>query len=114
MKKSHTSKLDTLMGQMVRQKGYCEKCGNKETLQACHIFTRKIRGVRWSPLNLLCLCASCHRFAHDRPTQFSEWVIPHLGKTRYELLKQKASRLKPFLTYEDVKFAIENKMEPIC
>ena len=114
MKKSETHKLDVLFSKMIRQKGYCEKCSQRETLQAAHIFTRKIRATRWSPLNALCFCSKCHFWAHDKPILFTEWVLGHLGHTRYELLKEKASRLKPFLTYEDVKFAIENKMEPLC
>ena len=74
-------KADSLQSQYWREKiGKCERgglgCvdGRRETLQIAHINTRDIRGIRYDRRNLLCICASCHTWAHDYPTQFADFV----------------------------------------
>ena len=112
MKKAEIRKLDKLFSQLIRSKGYCEKCGARnDTLQCCHIFSRSKRSVRWTKLNALCLCAKCHWWAHLNPILFTEFVRQHLGKTRYELLKTKARKIKPYLDYETIKYSLEGGMK---
>ena len=112
MTKAETRKLDKLLSELVRKRGFCEKCANRETLQAAHIFSRNKRSVRWDyKLNVLCLCAKCHFWAHANPILFTELVRKHLGKTKYELIKKKARQIARYLDYETIKFALENEIE---
>jgi len=94
-KKTLTAKLDRICSKIVRSHGVCMKCGNSnyEKLQCCHIFSRTYRNTRWSFLNLLCLCSSCHFWSHRNPILFAEFVKDLLGD-RYETLKQEAQKVK--------------------
>lgn len=84
--------LDALFSRLVRQKGACQKCGGKLGLQAHHAFGRKNLSVRWSMLNLVCLCYPCHIFwAHRDVLGFATWYENRLGKENYEYLKKTAS-----------------------
>jgi len=95
-KKLLTRKLDNICSQIIREQGYCSKCGKKENLQACHIFPRSLRSVRWDiELNIICLCGGCHRFwAHLNPIEFTEFVRNYLGKKEYEVLRRRARTIK--------------------
>lgn len=99
-KSSLTNKIDKLCSQIVRARGYCEKCNttNKTTLQCCHIFSRSYRSTRFYLPNLLCMCASCHFFCHKNPILFTEFVKSHLGEIEYELLKSIAIPVSKFTT----------------
>lgn len=63
--------------------------------------------TRWDPANALCLCVSCHRKGHDRPTEFSEWVFENMGTEKYLNLKKKSLELGKYLVYEDILKEIE-------
>jgi hypothetical protein len=99
-KKGLTRKLDKLCSEIVRSKGYCEKCKLTETLQCCHIFSRKNRSVRWDLINLLSLCAKCHFWSHQNPVLFTEWVREHLGEYEYSVLKRRAGESKKWTIEE--------------
>jgi hypothetical protein len=86
-------KADTLCSKYWREKiGRCERqgqgCrdGRKATLQMAHINTRDVRGLRYDRRNLLCLCASCHAWGHDYPTQFTEFVKKVKTKEDYQYI----------------------------
>jgi len=83
---SHSIKgrLDSLVGSFYRSKP-CEKCGSTLYVQWVHIFSRRYLSVRWHKLNNLSLCAGCHRWAHDQPTAFTQW-IDHKYPDRLEAL----------------------------
>ena len=86
-----TNKLDKECQRIVRSKGQCVKCKRPDALQTAHIFSRTYKSVRWNLLNMLCLCAGCHRWAHNNPVLFTEWVKNYLGEYNYELLKNTAN-----------------------
>jgi len=46
--------------------------------------------MRWNLVNLLCICAGCHFFAHQNPLEFSEWVRALLGEDDYQELRRLA------------------------
>ena len=94
-KSSITRRLDKICSEIVRSRGKCEKCGNAETLQCCHIFSRTYRSVRFDLDNLLCLCAKCHAWAHAQPTRFTEFVKSYLG-SKYEILDEKFREISHF------------------
>lgn len=51
-------------------------------------------------MNSLCLCARCHRKAHDMPTVFTDWVKDHLGESVYDELLMEHNRTKKWLDYK--------------
>ena len=100
------NKLDKLCSQIVRARGSCEKCKSKESLQCCHIFSRKYNNTRWDLDNLLCLCAKDHFLFHAEPLYFAEWVKLHLGEEKYELLKEKHNQITKY-TIEDLQIKLK-------
>lgn len=96
------NKLDKIVSQIVRARGYCVWCGNKDEskLQCCHIYSRSNLQTRWHLPNLLCLCASCHFRGHKQPTEFAFFVVRFLGEPAYEELRKRANETKVFANYE--------------
>lgn len=94
-KSSMTRRLDKLCSNVVRRSP-CAKCGEEQhdKLQCAHIFSRTYRNTRWSLNNLVCLCASCHFWAHRNPVLFGEFVITYLGDINYINLKLQARSIK--------------------
>lgn len=92
-KTKHSLKLkaDKLFSAYIRRRGKCQWCGAvNDTLQCCHIFSRRFLVTRWLPENALCLCAGCHFKAHQNPIEFAEFVKKHLGTKAYNDLRRKA------------------------
>ena len=101
-------KLDKAFSQLVRSRGKCEWCGAKnDTLQTAHIFSRKYMSVRYEPLNVLCLCASCHFKAHAQPINFTLFVQKYLGAEKFAELQQKAQKIKKW-TLQDLQTLLES------
>ena len=94
------NKLDALAREVVRKRGKCERCGNKDTLQVAHIYTRTYKETRWDTLNLLLLCASCHFWAHRQPIEFTEFVKKYFGEERYEELRRRARKTRQWFPDE--------------
>lgn len=86
-------KLDKLFSEKVRSRGSCQRCSSTLNLQTAHIYTRKYLKTRWDPQNALCFCAGCHRWAHDRPLDFAEFVKEKIGTKEYNELRAKAQKL---------------------
>ena len=95
-KTSLKRKLDREVSRIVRSRGACAKCRNDkyEKLQAAHIFSRSQMSVRFDLLNLVCLCAGCHFWAHKNPILFTEFIQQYLGETKYQELKTRARSIK--------------------
>ena len=91
-----THKLDRVVSEIVRARGYCVKCRrNNDTLQAAHIFSRSNRAVRWDLMNILCLCAGCHFWVHKNPTLFTEYLRENwMGEEKYCELRRRATMIK--------------------
>ena len=89
-------KLDKEVSRITRARGRCAKCHKSEyeLLQTAHIFSRKNLSVRWDLLNVLCLCAGCHFWAHQNPTLFTEFLRDFLGEYNYAQLKLRATAIK--------------------
>jgi hypothetical protein len=108
-KKLLTRKLDHICSEIVRSRGKCAKCSKTDYahLQTAHIFSRKYRSIRWDiELNLLCLCDSCHFWAHANPILFTEFVREYLGEVRYVMLKVRAQSIKKW-TIEEMQELLE-------
>jgi len=86
------NKADKLVSEIVRLSGQCERCGNTNYLQCAHIVGRNNHTLRFDLMNVLCLCAGCHRWGHDNPIFFSEWVKEKYP-ARFEYLMHNANQL---------------------
>jgi 5-methylcytosine-specific restriction endonuclease McrA len=96
------NKLDKICSLIIRAKGSCERCGNTQNLQCCHIFSRHFMNTRWALENLLCLCPDCHiNFAHKSPILFAEFVKNKIGEEAYEQLKEMHNIIAKY-TIEDL------------
>ncbi len=87
-RKSLRNKLDKIVSQIVRARGFCQHCRGKICLQTAHLFSRKYLNTRWDLDNVLCLCAGCHFWAHANPILFTEFIRKLLGEDKYDLLKE--------------------------
>lgn len=100
-RKSIRRKLDSIVSEIVRAKGYCERCKRFDgTLQTAHIFSRKYLNLRWDLDNLLCLDARCHFWAHQNPVEFTEWLKIYIGEIKYMNLRISANETKKWDNYE--------------
>lgn len=92
-RKSLKAKADRVFSLYIRSQGACEWClrtKDQVQLQCAHIFSRRYLSTRYSPTNVLCLCAACHRKAHDQPIEFAEFCKKHLGEDIYNELRYEA------------------------
>ena len=92
-KKTIRNRLDKEIGESVRGRGACERCGKTVQLQCCHIYSRRYSRLRHNELNLLCLCAGCHFWAHHNPIDFALFVQKHLGADRFQQLLDERNNL---------------------
>ena len=83
------TKLDKVCSEIIRTQGYCSKCGADyyAHLDCAHFFSRSYHNTRWDLLNMVCLCDTCHFWAHKNPLLFAEWAKEYLGELRYQQLK---------------------------
>ena len=71
------NRLDSLFSRLIRSVGRCEKCGATEAtaqLHCSHIISRSYLSTRWLELNAKCLCATHHRWWHEKPTEAVKWL----------------------------------------
>lgn len=85
----YKKKCDEELSRLVREKGFCERCGktDKQFLQHAHVIPRTNSTLRWDIINALCLCYSCHIFFwHKNPLDASNWFRDKFP-ARYEYLQ---------------------------
>lgn len=70
--------------------GACVRCGNDMYNQACHIYGRRMKILRWSLDNLVTGCSSCHRRWTENPVEFHDFLKMYLGEGHMEILREKA------------------------
>ena len=91
---------DVLFSQYIRKKNnfVCERCKriflNGKGLQASHYFGRRHENVRFDEENVSCLCIGCHRFFHENPNEYVQWLKRKLGKKKFDLLEIRAATYK--------------------
>lgn len=72
MKKTADILWQNLIGYIWR--GRCAKCGATYMCSGHHIIKRRYLHTRWSVMNGILLCATCHRMAEENKTEFLEWL----------------------------------------
>ena len=79
------NKADRLFSELIRSKGYCERCKRTDGfLQCCHIRSRRFLNTRWNEGNSFCACAGCHRWFHDHPHLFGAWLNQKYGSDKVQ------------------------------
>ena len=76
----------------------CRNCGlefqgRDQAIQLCHIYSRKFNSVRWSTLNQVVMCASCHAYYTDRPVEWRPFLERELGSGHLELLQERQRQI---------------------
>ncbi len=88
-RKGLINKLDKVFSELIRQRGACERCGNTQTLQTSHIYSRTYQYLRWDEENAHCLCAKCHFWWHKNPAEAGEFLLTTHGSDRVAELKRR-------------------------
>ncbi|MBA7538782.1 hypothetical protein ES705_31059 [subsurface metagenome] len=91
--------LDTVFSGIIRSRGVCKRCGQKDNLVTAHIFSRRNLSVRWDFGNAFCFCTGCHAWAHQNPKLFKEFVKSKLGD-EFKVLEKKAMQVKKWSVTE--------------
>lgn len=105
-------KADKLFSQIVRRKGFCERCLRSSNLQCAHIVSRTNKNLRWNLDNAVCLCYRCHfHWAHRNPLEFTEWVRTNFPIQYAFLMREKN---KPDLNVrQTIQFTIKKLEEQL-
>jgi len=89
-------KCDVLFSQLIRARGWCERCGSTANLQCAHIISRRYAHTRTDLENAYCLCAGCHMFFTDHPVEFARFVRGMTTTRTYERLRGQSQRRDKF------------------
>ena len=84
------SAADTWFSKCIRERdGACVVCGKTEGLECSHIHGRRHRTIRWSMMNAVAKCHTCHRWWHENPTESAFWFREKYGQGHVDLLLEK-------------------------
>lgn len=100
---------DALSREINKRKKFCERCGRGQPykLDWCHIYGRRSKNMRWNPENWLLLCATCHRWNHEFPTEFTKWFIDKFGEDRQKALQKLYAETKTMTVQDYLKIQKE-------
>lgn len=81
-KKGLKTKADKLWSLAVKLRAgmKCERCHKTDTLNSHHVISRKFNSLRHDLDNGVCICASCHFWAHQNPIESSLWFLSKRGE----------------------------------
>ncbi len=117
-KRTLKNKLDKAFSQLVRARGFCDRCGmrDKTKLQCAHIYSRRYLSIRWNLLNAMCLCAGCHFWWHQNPTEGVDFIREKMGEDNYERLRVLRNEIVKYTTedYETMLKNINFALSDIC
>lgn len=109
--KSVKKSCDRLFSLIVRSQGFCTRCGSTQNLQAAHIYSRKFNSVRFDENNALCLCASCHRWQHDCPSENIKWLETFVDLDKLKLKKNTVIDKKKLHDWIELEEALKKKLK---
>ena len=87
---------DKWFSDVVRQKANytCEHCKKVDSRMECaHIYGRRLKSVRWSLDNAVCLCHWCHRDFTENPLKFTDWLNQYFGEGHMDILREKKNAI---------------------
>jgi len=96
-------KCDALWSKIIRNQGYCAKCGSTQSLNAHHVIGRINHSLRYDLKNGVVLCSSCHKFsttsAHNDPLHFLEWYKSEYPDNYDYLLANRNEQVKTSMEF---------------
>lgn len=112
MKKSEIRKLDQLWAKKIKERAghkceYCLEEGEHVWLNACHIFGRRNRTLRWDMENGICLCVAHHRMFDQRMPESEKIRRIVIGEERIERLTKKAPIIAKNQDFKQIKQELE-------
>ena len=100
-KKNLIKKCSDLWSEIIRFKGYCEKCGKPESqtvLNAHHYISKNNKNLKFDLRNGVCLCVWCHIWssesAHYGAPYFDKWFREYRTKDYEYLMNSKWRQTK--------------------
>ena len=110
------SPLDKLFSRYIRllSGGYCKRCKKYfgySKLHNAHFHSRRKYSVRWDIENTAPLCYGCHVYIDGNPFRKIEFFLELLGQEKFNLLNERAERLKPRIDKEALKLDFEQKIK---
>ena len=69
----------------LRDNDTCQCCGLAGG-DSAHIVGRRVKATRWSAINALCLCRSCHNTLGEHPLDFAALITRLYGPEREDVL----------------------------
>lgn len=91
MKIIRKTTLDQIAARICKHNGKCLKCKSQDSLEWCHIVSRRYTRTRWDLDNCMCLCHGCHFYFTNNPLRFEEFVISKIGEKKLGELKRRAN-----------------------
>lgn len=96
------NKADSIFSRWQRRRyPYCQaegklkgKCGG--SLQCCHIETRTNRNLRYDPNNVITMCMGHHRYSHQHPLDFIEFLLTYF-KANYDYVMRNKNDIKKLI-----------------
>ena len=102
---------DRIFSRIIRLHGACENCGSTDTLQCAHWISRRYAWTRTYSLNAFCLCAGCHRWFTDHPTEWGRWTVERRGEAVYQHVLERSRRRDKFdWLFEEERLKAELKL----
>lgn len=100
--KSQVKKLDKIVGDLIRGRGKCEKCGRRDKLQWCHIVGRSAKRIKWDLDNAVCLCQLCHFRFTNHFHEFYAFIGEKHGEDHYSNLMRRANDFSYKINHEEI------------
>lgn len=109
-KQVRTTMLDRLAREVVfKRDGKCVRCGSREHLQWCHVYSRRYHSVRWDLDNSFVGCAGCHLFWHHQPLEAARWFATAYPERANRLRLRMQTPSKP--DKEAIRLALEAELK---
>jgi hypothetical protein len=113
--KTAKAAADRYFSLYIRAVGFCENCHRtppEVQLQCAHWISRRYSNTRCDPENAFSLCAACHRWFTDHPTEFGRWAIEARGEDTYQRLLE-ASREPAKVDWEEQRKVLKTLVEKV-
>lgn len=72
----------------------CEYCGRVGKVEVSHFHGRRHENTRFSEKNCSLICNYHHRYFHENPSIYTEWMQKKLGNQEFKKLTLEANRIK--------------------
>jgi hypothetical protein len=117
-------RLDRLFSELIltRDQRTCRWCGRAADdtgrplkMDNSHIIPREILGLRWNPLNSVCLCFGCHKRRgtswHGSPLEAAAWLWQYLGAEPCQQLLALVPAAREFKLTPETALVIEQDLK---